>query len=300
MKNRNVSKTAQVNLMMLADLGIEEAVRFQEVFQFSKGIFSVFYHLPMASDIPLCVSGISEILYKRTNELIDQQNNPVVLDLACGYSPRVLKVGPEGYIYIGVDLPDVVGDLREKRQELLQGEDEQYAGYYSIDLTRRDHMNTLRERLDRPVTIITQGLLTYLTPEQKEILMQNIRSLLEKAGGCWIIPDACPDRMLSETFRAVLGSGGYSVVEGVMKIVDSKVKRDRARNGWRTTEEICDALTEAGFTAEREPLYTDTLSMNVLDRMSTQKAEDLVKAWKTMDSLVVRLQPEDSGSDDRK
>ena len=36
MKKTRVNKTAQVNLMMLADLGIEEAVHFQEVFGFSE------------------------------------------------------------------------------------------------------------------------------------------------------------------------------------------------------------------------------------------------------------------------
>ena len=92
MKKTRVNKTAQVNLMMLADLGIEEAVHFQEVFGFSRGILDIFSHIPMASQLPLCISMVSEILYKRTNEIIMELDNPVVLDLACGYSPRAMKL----------------------------------------------------------------------------------------------------------------------------------------------------------------------------------------------------------------
>lgn len=42
MKKSRVSKTAQVNLMMLADLGIEEAVHFQDVMGFSRGVLNEF------------------------------------------------------------------------------------------------------------------------------------------------------------------------------------------------------------------------------------------------------------------
>ena len=99
MKKSRVSKTAQVNLMMLADLGIEEAVHFQEVFGFSKGALDVFSYIPMASQLPLCISMISEILYQRTNELIKELDNPIVLDLACGYSPRAMRVCDDSHTY---------------------------------------------------------------------------------------------------------------------------------------------------------------------------------------------------------
>ena len=71
LKKTRVSKTAQVNLMMLADLGIEEAVHFQEVFGFSRGVLDVFSHVPMASQLPQCISLISEVLYRRTNEICE-------------------------------------------------------------------------------------------------------------------------------------------------------------------------------------------------------------------------------------
>ena len=64
------SKTAQVNLMMLADLGIEEAVHFKNILGFTDNPLEIFSHIPMASYLPQCISMISEILYQRTNQLI--------------------------------------------------------------------------------------------------------------------------------------------------------------------------------------------------------------------------------------
>ena len=259
MKKSRVSKTAQVNLLMLADLGIEEAVHFQEVFGFSKGTLDVFSHIPMASQLPLCISMISEILYQRTNELIKELDNPIVLDLACGYSPRAMRVCDDSHTYIGVDLPDVIANLEEHRTELTGKR--ALNDYYSVDLTKREELIRLTDTLRAPATVITQGLLTYLTLEQKQILMENIRSFLQKDGGCWIIPDASPDRLLPDVLSAVLGDGALSVYNQMMKILDSIVKRNRAANGWQTTDEICEALEKNGFRVERVPLYTDTLEM---------------------------------------
>ena len=282
MKKSRVSKTAQVNLLMLADLGIEEAVHFQEVFGFSKGTLDVFSHIPMASQLPLCISMISEILYQRTNELIKELDNPIVLDLACGYSPRAMRVCDDSHTYIGVDLPDVIANLEEHHGELTAKR--ALNDYYSVDLTKREELVRLTDSLKAPATVITQGLLTYLTLEQKQILMENIRSFLQKDGGCWIIPDASPDRGdggRMESYEALVHS------DQMMKILDSIVKRNRDANGWQTTDEICEALEKKGFRVERVPLYTDTLEMRSPARIDPEKAQKLISNWWDTESLIV-------------
>lgn len=285
MKKSRVSKTAQVNLMMLADLGIEEAVHFRNIMGFTDNPLDIFAHIPMASRLPLCISMVSEILYQRTNQLIFEKDSPIILDLACGYSPRVLKVCDRQHTYIGVDLSDVVGKLKAHRKELIHETND----YYSIDLTKREEMEALAVNLKAPVTVITQGLLTYLTVDQKSVLMENIRSLLEKAGGCWIIPDAAPDRMLPEIFSSVLGSGAVHIFSQVMKIVDAAVKRDKDKIGWKSTEEICSALKQSGFRVERVPLYTDSLEMRSLEKVNPDQAEKLKENWRKTDALIVTL-----------
>ena len=289
MKKARVSKTAEVNLLMLSDLGIEEAVHFQEVLRFSHGVLGALGHIPMASNLPLCISLISEVLYQRTNEIVLEKDNPVILDLACGYSPRVLKVCDKAHTYIGVDLPDVTADLTKHRAELTKQIGSSVSAYYSVDLTKYDELVALMDKLYAPTTVITQALLTYLTLDQKQVLMDNIRSLLVKNGGCWVIPDAAPDRLLPEVFTAVLGSGAYSVYQQVMGVLDLAVKRNRNKNGWQTTDDICEALDNNGFTVERVPLYADSLDLKSLGLLSEEKRRQVIENWRNTSSLIVTV-----------
>ena len=289
MKKARVSKTAEVNLLMLSDLGIEEAVHFQKVLQFSPGVLGALSQIPMASKLPLCISLISEVLYERTNEIILEKDNPIILDLACGYSPRVLKVCDEKHAYIGVDLPDVTTALTEHREELTGQIKESVKDYYNVDLTKYSELVSLMDNMNAPTTVITQALLTYLTLDQKQVLMDNIRSLLTKRGGCWVIPDAALARLLPEVFTAVLGSGAYSVYEQVIRVVDLAVKRDRNANGWQTTDEICDALHRNGFHVERVPLYTDSLELRSLCLLSEEQRQQVIANWRSTSSLIVTV-----------
>ena len=289
MSDVEMSKTAHVNLLMLADLGIPEAVRFRDALELGGNPLQPLSHIPFANWLPLCIGTVSEILYTRGNDLIIEEHNPTVLDLACGYSPRVLVMAPRGYTYIGADLPEVAKELTARRSQLIPDDPSLFAGYRCIDVTDREQMDGAVGGLREPITIVTQGLLTYLTLEQKDELMAGVKSLLSRDGGCWIIPDACPDRMLSTSFEAVLGKRGAGVAKTVYGILDRRVGRSRKDNGWQNTEEMVAALEGAGFVVRREPLYRDGLALWCLGEMGPEAAERLTEAWRQMSALVVTL-----------
>lgn len=69
MPKDSISKTAQVNLQMLASLGIPEAVQFSHALNLEGDPLGALSHLPFARRIPLCVSCISEVLYQSANSL---------------------------------------------------------------------------------------------------------------------------------------------------------------------------------------------------------------------------------------
>lgn len=289
MANVEMSKTAHVNLRMLADLGIPEAVHFCDVLGVDSNPLQPLSHIPFARKLPLCIATISEILYARANDLIIEEHNPTVLDLACGYSPRVLVMAPRGYTYIGVDLPDIAETLAARRSELIPDDPTLFAGYKCIDVSDLAQMEGVLGGLRERMTIVTQGLLTYLSLDQKQELMAGIHSLLSRDGGCWIIPDACPDRMLPATFEAVIGRRGAGVVKSVYGILDKRVGRSREQNGWRNIDEMTDALEGYGFVVRRVPLYREGLALWCLGEMEREAAERLVAAWSEMSSLVVTL-----------
>ena len=280
-------QTAQTNLMMLADLGIPEAVRFRDVLGFDDNPLAALEHIPLANRIPLCIATISEILYQRTNDLIIEEHNPAVLDLACGYSPRVLVMAPRGYTYVGADLPGVAQELAEKRSQLIPNDPTLFAGYRCVDVSDRTQIEGIVAALRERITVVTQGLLTYLTLEQKDDLMTSVQSLLSRDGGCWIIPDACPDRLLPATFEAIMGKGGARVAQAVYGVLDREVGRSREQNGWRNIDEMTDALEDFGFNVKRVPLYRRELPLWCLDKLDPEAADRLIVAWQGMSSLVV-------------
>lgn len=289
MPKDSISNTALVNLQMLAGLGIPEAVRFSNALQIEGYPLQALSRIPYARRIPLCISTISEVLYQSANQLILQEDNPTILGIACGYSPRVLLMAPKGYTYIGADLPDVVKDLMSRRRYLLPADADCFAGYRTVDATNRDQMEHVLAAFRDSLTIVTQGLLSYLDLNQKQELAANVRELLSRDGGCWIIPDADPGTLLVDTFQAVLGDIAMGIVGQIYRILDATVGRDRSQMGWQSADEITEALEALGFAVRRVPLYREGMELRCLDRLSEKAVGRLIDCWEQKSSLVVTL-----------
>jgi hypothetical protein len=119
--------------------------------------------------------------------------------------------------------------------------------------------------------------------------MKGIRSLLERDGGCWIIPDACPDRLLPNTFGAIVGGAASGTLRAIYKILDARVGRSRAQNGWRDIDEICEALEQFGFAVKHVPLYRRETPLWCLEKLDANTADRLIVSWQGLSSLVVSL-----------
>jgi O-methyltransferase involved in polyketide biosynthesis len=137
-----------------------------------------------------------EARYKSITQLILQSGTSQVLELASGYSLRALDLTRSGAIrYVETDLPDVVAAklnlLEEIRRHHAIPPSSQHV-VATADALDFDQVRSSAAVLDpsRPLTILCEGLIMYLSEEQTEQLATNIRRLLEEfAGGCWITPD---------------------------------------------------------------------------------------------------------------
>lgn len=130
-----------------------------------------------------------EARYKLTNKLLENINTTQVLELAAGYSSRGLIYSKKGCNYVEMDLENVsknkinlVNDIAGIPDNLhivvgnaLNGEDyKKCEKYFSKD---------------KEIAVINEGLLRYLTFEEKECVAKNVYSLLKKYGGIWITCD---------------------------------------------------------------------------------------------------------------
>lgn len=137
-----------------------------------------------------------EARYKSVTQLILASGASQVLELASGYSLRGLDLTRSHPLrYVETDLPEVVAtklglleDLRRHHgispvpQHLVTAAD-------ALDLEQVRAAAAVLDRR-RPLTVLCEGLILYLSKAETERLATNIHALLgEFAGGCWITPD---------------------------------------------------------------------------------------------------------------
>ena len=137
-----------------------------------------------------------EARYKSITQLILQSGASQVLELASGYSLRGLDLTRSGPLrYVETDLPDVVEAklrlLEEVRQHHAIPQNPHHV-VTAADALDFDEVRSSASGLDRsrPLTVLCEGMIMYLSREQTEQLATNIRRLLgEFVGGSWITPD---------------------------------------------------------------------------------------------------------------
>lgn len=145
-----------------------------------------------------------EARYKLVNKLLDKSNIKQVLELASGYSSRGLIYSQKGYNYIELDLEKVV----KNKREILNGIESDIPKNLNIisgNALRKNDFKKLESYLKpkEELAIINEGLLRYLTFDEKKIVAQNIYNLLSKYGGIWITCDVTPKKFIDSQDKAL-------------------------------------------------------------------------------------------------
>ena len=139
-----------------------------------------------------------EARYKLTNKLLDNLGIKQVLELAAGYSSRGLIYSKKGYSYVEMDLESV----SKNKTKLLNDIDNINDNLHIIsgDALNYDDYIKCEKYFDlgKQVAIINEGLLRYLTFDEKKRVAINIYNFLKKYGGAWITCDVTPKRFLQK------------------------------------------------------------------------------------------------------
>ncbi len=139
-----------------------------------------------------------EARYKLTNKILDDLNIQQVVEIAAGYSSRGIIYAKKGYEYIEMDLDEVAKNKVKLLKDIVNipnnlhitsGNALNYADFEKCD-----------EFLDKnkEVAIINEGLLRYLTFEEKGIVAKNIYNILKKQKGVWITCDVTPKKFIEK------------------------------------------------------------------------------------------------------
>lgn len=144
--------------------------------------------------IPKRIIPFFEARYKLINKLLKQSGIENIFDIASGLSPRGLTLTKKASVeYVELDLPGILKIKKEIVRAILRRSQCQKRPnlhfYPASALSNSKIMGALKFFKKGPVAVITEGLLRYLTHEEKIKVAKNIHILLSLRGGVWITPD---------------------------------------------------------------------------------------------------------------
>jgi O-methyltransferase involved in polyketide biosynthesis len=136
-----------------------------------------------------------EARYLMTDRIISQHGIHQILELASGLSPRGLAMAKDpAYTFAEVDLPSEI-ELKKRVIENL------VAAGVIVTPGKNFHLvegNVVDKKVfdeaiaffhNEPIAVVCEGLLRYLSFDDKATLATHVHGLLKKFGGVWITPD---------------------------------------------------------------------------------------------------------------
>ena len=150
-------------------------------------------------DRPVETAALFEARYKGINQLIAEFSSQQILELASGLLPRGMPFSEDSEnVFIESDLPAVISQKQQLIEQLIGNLSN--LNFENIDATSQPNQFPLNaDYLDsqKPITVVCEGLLMYLTLEQKKQVFKNVRELLQVYGGVWITHDLTTKENLS-------------------------------------------------------------------------------------------------------
>lgn len=218
-----------------------------------------------------------EARYKLIDKLLKQSGCTQILELACGYTTRGLTWCNENknIKYVEFDLPQVI----DEKIELIKNFSNIPSNLNFVSGNALDENDLKRALLyfdvTKPIAVINQGLMRYLSFDEKEILGKNIHNIISQNNGCWITCDVTPAKFI-ETQNKNISSDYNKNLTGIT---------DRNNVSWRfkDRDNVNNFFGRIGFNLEWHDF------MEMLDYLSSPKQLGLSKkqASKYLENAVV-------------
>jgi O-methyltransferase involved in polyketide biosynthesis len=135
-------------------------------------------------------ASLFEARFRAVSRLVAEKGATQVLELAAGLSPRGMELAQRGVVYVEADLAEALG-LKQEIVTALLGPLPQNLHLCAASVIEREQVLACCFPFDtgRPVAVTTEGLLRYLTFEEKTRVAANVLEILRRYGGWWITPD---------------------------------------------------------------------------------------------------------------
>lgn len=201
-------------------------------------------------DKPVETAALFEARYKGINQLMAEFPSQQVLELASGLLPRGMTFSEDSNnVFIESDLPAVIAQKQQLVKQLIGNRSNLH--FENIDATSQSSQFPVNANyLDsqKPITVVCEGLLMYLTLEQKQRVFNNVRELLQVYGGVWITHDLTTKENLSHRWK--VSPTWHKFEETVNKMTETSLTDTHFEN----FNHVQEFATEQGFKVNKYSL----------------------------------------------
>ncbi len=274
-----ISYTAPVTLYWLAKAGIPEAVEYVQYINAEKIVrpdnISQYERVEKINKI------YQEIRYSSLNDFIDSEDYTNVMDLGCGVSPRCLYTAKKGINYVGTDLKDVVNVLNIYAPNFIKDDMKKYVKFAVADATNKDEMLAAAKDFDGKICIVEEGLLMYLSRDQQKAMLENIREILKKHGGCFVTSEFVAGEIFMAANKTIYGDEDALIVgKETQKFYENLSQVLFNDTLFKTQAEAVKFIEDAGLKVEMRPLFNgtpDIRSIRDLNTRDIKRINDMTK-----------------------
>ena len=216
-----------------------------------------------------------EARYKLTNKLLDKSGIKQVLELAAGYTSRGLIYSGKGYNYVEMDL-EKVSNNKINIIKTIEKNIPESLNVISGNALRSSDDSKCNEYFEenKSVAVINEGLLRYLTFDEKRIVAENVYSFLKKYGGIWITCDVTPKKFIQTQDKAL---------PDFNKKLNKVTSRNNLSDRFENIEHIKQFFGDIGFelvevhkfSEMKEELYSINCN-NIIDDHIEQLLDDAI------------------------
>lgn len=180
-----------------------------------------------------------EARYKLINKLLDATRINQVLEIAAGYSSRGIIYSKKYYEYVEMDLEEVAKNKNELLKELNLNNSNLHVINGSALNYEDFNKSSKYFSKDKEIAIVNEGLLRYLTFDEKKIVATNIYKMLKEYNGVWITCDVTPKNFIKSQNK---------VIPEFNKNLNNVTSRNDLKDRFEDLNHIKNFMKEIGFS----------------------------------------------------
>lgn len=171
-----------------------------------------------------------EYRYKMISKVINNSSYDVIVELGAGLSSRGLMYC-NTCKYLEIDFPDIVNlksNAYAKMENMTSGEINNCPDMLASDVLTNYTWDYISDYIEnKRVLFVNEGLMRYLTFDERSYVASNISSILKKNGGKWVTADVTLLELLKRQNKIVFKNGG----------IDNFITSDKMDYAYRDIEE---------------------------------------------------------------